>query len=241
MQKYLADAKALARQGKHEEALKRFVWFHNHALEHEPAAMYGVRLSFALSSWKELADKYPPALAAMQKIRDDKTLALQGGKGDVHLFHDVCALNRKLGEKEKALALFRELDQKQKTLAENCWKIIKREAIKAKAWDLVRKYTENVKREFSEIKTELEELLTITTNEKHGEHIKPALEDSFVKGALDLIETALALDDEKATREIREEALAAVDDYRLRDAVVTKDKPDSKNPPGGQHPAEAKP
>jgi len=42
--------KDLAHQGKNEEALERFLWFHDHALEHDPA-MHGVRLPYALSSW----------------------------------------------------------------------------------------------------------------------------------------------------------------------------------------------
>lgn len=60
MQKYLSDTQEMVRQGKNQEALERFVWFHDHALEHEPAGMYGVRLSFALSYWKALGDVYPP-------------------------------------------------------------------------------------------------------------------------------------------------------------------------------------
>jgi hypothetical protein len=51
MQKYLADTQEMVRQGKHQEALDRFIWFHEHALEND-RGMTGVRLSFALSYWK---------------------------------------------------------------------------------------------------------------------------------------------------------------------------------------------
>ena len=47
MQKYLSDTQEMVRKGKYKEALERFVWFHEHALEHDPA-MTGVRLSFAV-------------------------------------------------------------------------------------------------------------------------------------------------------------------------------------------------
>ena len=37
------QAQEAARDGRHEEALREYLWFHEHALEHEPA-MYEVRL-----------------------------------------------------------------------------------------------------------------------------------------------------------------------------------------------------
>jgi len=42
MQKYLADTQEMVRQGKHQEALDRFIWFHEHALEND-RGMTGVR------------------------------------------------------------------------------------------------------------------------------------------------------------------------------------------------------
>jgi len=72
MQKYLSDTQQMVREGRYQEALERFVWFHDHALEHEPSAMYGVRLSFALSYWKSLGDVYPPAMTALVEMRNRK-------------------------------------------------------------------------------------------------------------------------------------------------------------------------
>jgi len=72
MQKYLSDTQQMVREGRYQEALERFVWFHDHALEHEPSAMYGVRLSFALSYWKSLGDVYPPAMTAWWKCETAK-------------------------------------------------------------------------------------------------------------------------------------------------------------------------
>jgi len=82
------------RTHKKEEALERFIWFHEHALEHDQS-MYGVRLSFALSYWKSLGESYPPAQKALVKTRDDKAKLIREGRGSKNLFHDVMALNRK--------------------------------------------------------------------------------------------------------------------------------------------------
>ena len=44
----------------------------------------------------------------------------------------------------------------------------------------------------------------------------------FVKEILRLIEVAVALGDEKASKEIKKKALAVIDDKRIRDAVTSK-------------------
>jgi hypothetical protein len=88
----LDEAESDAANGRHKDALAKHVWFHRNALERAPA-MYGVRLSFALSSWKELADEYPPALDAMKRVRDEAKTAILDGKAARRNFHDLSALN----------------------------------------------------------------------------------------------------------------------------------------------------
>src|SRR5262245_61557891 len=89
----LTEARELARAGRHEEALSRHLWFHDHALEHRPS-LYGVRLSFALSDWVELGEAYPPARQALAAVRDRAAEAVRAGDRARELFHDVAAINR---------------------------------------------------------------------------------------------------------------------------------------------------
>lgn len=219
MQKYLTDTQALVKSGEYEEALARFVWFHDHALEHNPA-MYGVRLSFALSYWKQLGDAYPPALAALKQTRDDKTGVLEDGNGDRSLFHDVVALNRTLGDEDKTVELFRILDQTREGMATECWAMAQEAVISQKAYDLARKYMGNPEREFGKIKESYERNKALYADENFGEHFRAYNENRFVKDTLQLIEVALALGDAAAAREIQQRALAILDDYRLLDAPV---------------------
>lgn len=218
MQKYLSDTQTLVREGKHKEALDRFLWFHDHALEHAPS-MYGVRLSFALMYWKQLGDAHPPALVALKKTRDDKTLLVVEGKGTRSLFHDVVALNRTLGDNGKTVELFRELDKDQRNLATECWDIAKEAVITEKAYDLARKYIGNPVREFGKVKESYDRNTAMYGGKNFGEHFKAFNENNFVKETLNLIDVAIALDDNKAAKEIQEKALAILDDYRLRDAI----------------------
>ena len=218
MQKYLSHTQDLVRQGKYQEALERFLWFHDHALEHDPA-MYGVRLSFALSYWKQLGEVYPPALAALKKNRGDKTTLLLAGKGNRELFNDVAAINRTLEDDSKTVDLFRKLDRDQGTLAATCWDIAKEAVIKAKAYDLARKYIGNPVREFGKIKEMYEMNTSMYGGKNFGESFKAYNENNFVEEVIRLIDVAVALNDMKAAKEIQVKALSILDDYRLRDAI----------------------
>lgn len=93
----LSAGQLAAREGRYEEALREYVWFHDHALDHEQS-LYGVRLSFALSYWMDLAKEYPEARKKLEDIRDRKTATLAAGGGDRALFHDVRSINWALGQ-----------------------------------------------------------------------------------------------------------------------------------------------
>src|SRR5688572_26854027 len=75
----LERARRFAERGKYEEALREHIDFHDNILKTHPA-MYGVRLSFALSAWIDLGQEYPKALTALKDIRDQKTDRLVKGE-----------------------------------------------------------------------------------------------------------------------------------------------------------------
>ena len=227
MRKYLNDKQTLVRDGKHEEALERFIWFHDHALEHQPS-MYGVRLSFALSYWKQLGDVYPPALTALKTTRDYKTDLFVQNKGNRNLFHDVMALNRTLGQDIKTVDLFRTLDKDQADLAKECWDVAKDAVIKEKAYDLARKYIGNPIREWGKVKQMYEMKKAMYGGKNFGEHFKAYNENNFVEESLKLIEVALALDDAEAAHEIKSKASAIIDDNRLNDAMPEERRKDAQ-------------
>ena len=224
MQNYLSDTKEMVRQGKHQEALERHIWFHDHALEHDPA-MYGVRLSFALGSWKALADVYPPAKKALIETRDRKTEQIKKGEGSFLLFNDVEALNRTLQEENKTVDLFAYLDKENHELAKRCWIVAKDPVIKAKRFDLAKKYVGDLLKEFTKAKAEYDYNTTLYEDKKiGGDHFKKWNEEHLVEESLRLIEVAVALGDIKAAKEIQQNVLEVVDDQRLRDAVQTEGK-----------------
>ena len=115
----LDAASELAVDGQYEEALREFQWFHDHALEHDPS-LYGVRLSYALYAWIELGDAYPPALAALEAVRERDAARLLAGQGKRELLHDVVAIDEELGKGAETHALCVALEKADPALLTSC-------------------------------------------------------------------------------------------------------------------------
>lgn len=115
----LTRGRSSALEGRHQEALRDLVWFHEHALEHD-RAYHGVRLSFALGYWKDLADVYPPAMAALLSTKRMTEAKFASGTGDRHVFRDIVALNRELGQVTDTYQLFLKTRSENPTLAKQC-------------------------------------------------------------------------------------------------------------------------
>jgi len=231
MQKYLSVTQDLVKEGKQDEALERFIWFHEHALEHDQS-MYGVRLSFALSYWKSLGESYPPALKALVKTRDDKAKVIQEGKGSTNLFHDVMALNRTLDEPKRTVALFELISQEDPARAEEYWSIAKDTILEQKRYDLARKYIKDVEAEFVDVKEMYDHNVTLYDNPQiGGARFKKYNVNNFVAEVQKLVELALALSDRDAATHVRDSALAVIDDERLKNLIPEVD-PDVRPPRG---------
>ena len=223
MQAYLNETQELVRQQHYAEALERFVWFHNHALERNPA-MVGVRLSFALSYWKNLGDVYPPAKQAMVDMRDRKTRQLQENRGNAALFQDVAELNRTLGEDAKTVRLFQEIDKTSPALAAECWWFARQAVFKEKQYDLAKKYVKSPLQDYDAAKANHD--LEIATQTRFGgpqlQHLKQMADDRFVEECLRLMELATFIGDKEAVQEIRKRAASVVNDPRLRENDIPR-------------------
>jgi hypothetical protein len=235
MQDYLRDTQDMVQQGKYPEALERFIWFHDHALEHD-SSMTGVRLSFALSYWKALGEVYPPAKTALIETRDHKEKIIMDKTGNRNLFHDVVALNRTLEENEKTVALFEVVDKQQPESAIKYWNVAKDSVIEAKRFDLAGKYINNPVGDFTKVKAMYDHNVTLYDNPQiGGDHFKAYNENRLVEQSLQLIEVALALDDLQSAKDIQTKALAVVNDNRLRDAIPSDKNKDAQHaPPAGR-------
>jgi len=219
MQKYLQDTRVLVRQGKYPEALDRFVWFHENAVAHE-AGMSGVRLSFALSDWKALGKKYPPAMDALVEMRDRTTRQILDSGATSQLFQDVAALNRTLGEDSKTVDLFLVVDKNTPELAKNCWIMVKDAVIGAKQYELAAKYIGDPETAFLHISHSYELNQTLYKDPRFGGPRFIAFnEKRLVEESMQLISVLLAVKNQDQAVTVRDQALKLLDDPRLRAAV----------------------
>lgn len=101
----LQSAVADTRDGSYEQALVKFLWFHDNALQYEKG-LAGVRVSFALAYWLELAAAYPPALDAFKRIRDRTEIAFQHNSSSLELFCDLASMNDRLDDESRTAELF---------------------------------------------------------------------------------------------------------------------------------------
>lgn len=214
LQKYLTDTKTLVKQKKYAEANDRYIWFQNHSLE-SGLSMSGVRLSFALSDWKSLANVYPPALDSIKAMREDKIMQLIQNNGSVQLFADVAAINKLLFETEKTVSLFENVRNADKDKARKCWFYARKSLFKYKRYDLIKYYVGDPVTDFQVIKEQRKVMLNFSSS--HKETMKKYLDDSFVENSLDLINYSIAMHDLESAKKIREAAIKEVNDYKLRD------------------------
>lgn len=128
-----------AAAGRHEDALRDYMWFHEHALEHR-RSLYGVRLSFALWYWVELANEYPKARRTLEKIRDRKTKRLLKGEVDRELFHDVESINERLECEAATYELFAKLEMKNPEFAARCAALALPAIVKSADFAMARRY-----------------------------------------------------------------------------------------------------
>jgi thiol-disulfide isomerase/thioredoxin len=104
----LADA--LARRGKHEEALAEYLRCFD---EGKDSPGYGgVRVSFLLADIAQLGAKYPPALHALEERRDAAETRLLADSNSIDDVQEFAALNKKLETPDRTLKFFDKLLEK---------------------------------------------------------------------------------------------------------------------------------
>jgi hypothetical protein len=135
----LREARADTRAKRYDTALAKHVWFHENALSIEPS-LYGVRLSFALSYWLQLAEQYPPALIKLHEIRDNAHKNVMAGRDVRESFHDMEAINDHLDEQSATRKVFETLDEKSPKIAQEVFDLAQPSLVQGKAYAVIGKY-----------------------------------------------------------------------------------------------------
>jgi len=118
----LREAMADVVAGRHQAALARLLWFHQNAIRLQPS-LSGVRRSYALHAWKNLADRYPPAMKALRKSRDiarDDVRTHKGRAAGDH-YADFAAINHYLDEEPRTIEFFKWLHKHRPKIARDVY------------------------------------------------------------------------------------------------------------------------
>jgi hypothetical protein len=216
----LREAVALMRQGRYAESLQKHLWFHDHALEHQ-RALAGMRLSFALAYWLELAACYPEAMQALATIRDRKAQALTGGKGSFELFHDLAAINGYLHEEPETVALFKRLHQTDPELAQQCYPVAEKYLVAHQEYEVCFAYLPDPIARFEEARGLRQVQLELAgENPALGEsHLGDYAEMQFAEAVRRLIAILVGAGRRQDAERVRELGLAASASATVRAAL----------------------
>lgn len=137
----LNEAVADTRAGRYSVALEKHVWFHANALKYEQG-LAGVRLSFALSYWHDLALRFPPAMESLSAARDESESKFLANGFQFNQFHDLAALNRTLNVQHKTVDAFRNAHDSNPTAAKAVYHVAEPALIAAAEYELCGAYLE---------------------------------------------------------------------------------------------------
>jgi len=216
----LERARRFAEQGKYEEALREHIDFHDNILKTKPA-MYGVRLSFALSDWIDLGQKYPKALTALKDIRDKKTTRLLKGEENREIFHDVTSINDHLDEKHATAKLFQQIETNDSSFAKSIYYLAEDSLVAMKQYELARKCMGTPDEAFQRAKAQHDRGLEFVNGlpQRMQSAKKETFDTIFANRVIRLLLILQNTGDEARAKAIQAAALKIADHERIRDAL----------------------
>lgn len=157
----LDAARAAVRDNRYPEALEKYEWFFDHALDDDEHNYYGVRLSYCLGEWADLGSKYPPAWKRLVERRD-QALELFGSTRDPERFHDFMSICQYLDEDSRLpVETFARIHHHDRPLAESAVRFIWHELVDAQLWDVAAAYVTDYKADYEAAIEKFEEAMKV--------------------------------------------------------------------------------
>ena len=246
MSRYRHDINFLVQQEQYEEALTRTLWWFDNALIYD-SGMTGVRLSYFVRDWYAFAEKYPPALEALDRVLAEKIDFLLNGdlsvdigfgvpfgysrKGDsyilrtsnaFHLFHDIQSIYSVKGDSAAYIEVFRRLDQEKPEYAKTIYQILKTDFAKIGAKDIIEKYGMDYTAEFDQINDHLSFFWYYPNRTRNNQRTSLNI---FNDRLATLVKTARIEDRNDVADELEEKGKSVVERYKRRNLLDYKRDP----------------
>jgi hypothetical protein len=182
---------------RYDEALAKHEWFIRNASDIDRAD-HGARLPAAFSSWKQLADVYPPAKTKLIEIRDEANEKVTSDDNAVESFNVFAAINSVLGEDQNTVALFKTLDKDNSQSAAEAFEAARPALIKAGELQLCGTYVDP--KEYPRLVEKYHRMLNLPADPKVDEHQTEFAQKGFSNSVTTLV-ALLVLSDRKADAE----------------------------------------
>ena len=232
-QKVLDEARKLTSTDHYEEALQRYLWYYNHAREFNTYASP----TSELYEWVELGRRYPKAKQVLIEIRDHATREFQEGRGYSDLFQVISEINGHLQNEDATLALFKTIQQQDKQLAGQCYYYAEDLLMQHGEYELCLACIGNpqarfesyrrgweMQRESQQRMEEMKKKFRMPELSLPGGAFAPPdmgrmATNNFVGQVCKLVEILVATGHQTDAEKIRDQAVAILDDARLKSAV----------------------
>jgi hypothetical protein len=215
----LYEIDALIENGKFDKALEKHLWFHE--ASRESPGMGGVRLSFALESWLDLANKYSPAMDSLIQLRDGYKDSLLKGNGTFDNFHDLFAINLYLKNDGNTYSVFMKLHENYPEQAKSYYHVVEDILIDKKQYDICAAYITDPMKKYKHIE-KLHKLNKDFSRKQSGprdEEFEQYTEESYTKGVCQLIGVLSALGKADVAKEIQMASLKYIENEKIRTAI----------------------
>ena len=247
LQKILDEAKTFMEQHKYEESLQRHLWHFNHATEFGDPYQSVVRLTSGLSDWEELGRRYPKAKQALTEIRDSRTQQLAAGQGYSEMLHEVQAINHELRDDDATVALIKTIHAKDPKLTGQNYFWMEDLLLQKGEYDLLldcmgdpQAHFESARRGFEmqiqsqQRMVEMRKQYPVPAPRLPGGAFTPPdlgqmATNNFVGQVCKLVEILVATGHQADAEKIRDEAVAVLDDARLKSSVSDAERKIQKN------------
>jgi hypothetical protein len=131
----LEAARDARKKGEYSEALRHYAYFFEHALDGDPASLYGVRLSYCLDEWARLGKVYPPALEALNERRKEALRRFEATQ-EPEDFHDFEVISKYLDVHDEAIDSFMAYHATDRRLAALAVRFVWSKLVARGAWDI---------------------------------------------------------------------------------------------------------
>ncbi len=220
LEKIRQEASDLMKQGRYEDALQRHLWYHNHALQIDPAQS-AVRLSFALRQWAELSGSYPKARQSLMETRDRGVREFASGGGSFALFQEVEAINERLGQAQATFELFTSIQQRYPELAKQCYYVMENALIEKGDYAACANFIPDFQQRFEFRRDVYRRTGEISdrTPEVNSANIRKEAQRNFINDTRKLIEILVGVSRMVEAEKIREQSVAVLNVPELQSAV----------------------